>query len=262
MRRETFETPGPVRLDIRIEAGSIEVAAGATGTTEVEVEPLNKVAEELLAEVRVDQRGDDVVVETPRKTGIRLRSPEFAVRVSCPEGSSLVARTASADVTARGRLGGLEVKTASGDVQAEDVDGETRVNSASGDVEIVQARGQVVVETASGDLSIRRAHGRLTARLVSGDVRVGETSDAVQINSVSGDIHLERVAAGSVEFNSVSGDAQIAIARGVAVFMDVRSLSGDMVSELEGADEPAEGEAVIEVRGKTVSGDVRLASAA
>ena len=260
--KETFETSGPVRLDIRVEAGSIEVTAGATDTTEVEVDPLNKVAEELLADFRVELRGGELLVEAPRKTGLRLRSPEFAVRVACPEGSSLVARTASADVSSRGRLGGLEVKTASGDVEAEDVDGEARVNSASGDVEIVQARGQVVVETASGDLSIRRAHGRLTARLVSGDVTVGETSDAVQINSVSGDIRLERVAGGSVEFNSVSGDAEIAIARGAAVYMDVRSLSGDMVSELEGAGEPAEGEAVIEVRGKTVSGDVRLATAA
>jgi DUF4097 and DUF4098 domain-containing protein YvlB len=118
-----------------------------------------------------------------------------------------------------------------------------------------------VLNSASGDLSIRRAHGRLSARLVSGDCRVGESSDAVEINSVSGDIRLERVAAGFVEFNSVSGDAEIAIARGAAVYMDVRSLSGDMVSELEGGGEPAEGEAVIEVRGKTVSGDVRLASA-
>ena len=241
--KETFQTPGPVRLDVRVEAGSIEVEARATETTEVEVDPGNKLAEELLGEVRVELRGTDLVVEMPRKTGLRIRSPEFAVRVSCPEGSSLLARTASADVSARGRLGGLEVKTASGDVEAEDVDGETRVNSASGDVDIVQARGQVVVETASGDLSIRRAHGRLTARLVSGDVTVGETSDAVDINSVS-------------------GDAEIAIARGAAVYMDVRSLSGDMVSELEGSGEPSEGEAVIEVRGKTVSGDVRLASAA
>jgi DUF4097 and DUF4098 domain-containing protein YvlB len=259
--KETFESTGAVRIDVRVEAGSVEVEARGNGTTEVEVEPRDDLAESMMDDVRVAMHGGRLAVETPRKRGLRFRTPEFAVRILCPDRSSLLARTASADVAARGRLGTLEVKTASGDVEAEDVDGEARLNTASGDVTIAEARGPVVLNSASGDLSIRRAHGRLAARLVSGDVTVGESEDAVEINSVSGDIRLQRVAAGSVDFNSVSGDAEIAIARGSAVYMDVRSLSGDMVSELEGRGEPAEGEAVIEVRGKTVSGDVRLASA-
>lgn len=260
--KETFETPAPLRIDVRVEAGSIEVDARAVGTTEVEVEPLDDLAESMLADVRVQQRDAELLVETPRKRGLRLRTPEFAVRIVCPVGSMLHARSASADVTAQGRLGGLEAKTASGDVQVEHVDGEARLNSASGDVSIGEARGAVVLNSASGDLSIRRAHGRVAARLVSGDVTVGESTDEVDINSVSGDIRLQRVAGGGVQFNSVSGDAEIAIARGAAVFMDLRSLSGEMVSELEDGGEPAPGEAVIDVRGKTVSGDVRLASAA
>jgi DUF4097 and DUF4098 domain-containing protein YvlB len=259
--KETFQSTGPLRLDVRVEAGSIQVEARATEATEVEVEPRNDLAESLMGEVRVARQGGELVVEAPRKRGLRLRSPEFAVSIVCPEGSGLSARTASADVAARGRLGSLEVKTASGDVEAEEVDGEARFNTASGDVSIKDARGPVVLNSASGDLSIGRATGRLTARLVSGDVTVGESADVVEINSVSGDIRLERVAGGSVDFNSVSGDLEIAIARGSAVYMDVRSLSGDMVSELEGSGEPAAGESVIEVRGKTVSGDVRLASA-
>lgn len=258
--KKTFDSTGPIRIDVRVEAGSIEVEARATETT-VEVDPRDDLAESMMGDVRVELRGGELAVETPRKRGIRFRTPEFAVRIVCPEGSGLLARTASADVTTRGRLGSLEVKTASGDVEAEDVDGETRLNTASGDVSIDRARGPVVLNSASGDLSIRHADGRLAARLVSGDVTVGESADAVEINSVSGDIRLERVAGGSVDFNSVSGDAEITIASGAAVYMDVRSLSGDMVSELESGGEPAAGEAVIEVRGKTVSGDVRLASA-
>jgi hypothetical protein len=259
--KETFTTPGPVRLDISVEAGSIEVDARTTETTDVEVEPRDDLAESMMGDVRVAMHGGRLAVETPRKRGLRLHTPHFAVRVVCPEDSDLLARTASADVAAQGRLGRLEVKTASGDVEAEELGGEVRVNTASGDVSIRRAHAAVILNSASGDVSIGSAQGRVAARLVSGDVTVGESADAVDINSVSGDIRLERVAAGSVDFNSVSGDAEIAIARGSAVYMDVRSLSGDMVSELEGGGEPGEGEAVIEVRGKTVSGDVRLASA-
>ena len=260
--KETFQTPEPVQLDVRVEAGSIEVEARATETTEVEVEARDAAAESMLGEVRVELRGGKLEVETPKKPGLRIRTPEFAVRIVCPEGSGLSARTASADVSSTGRLGDVTVKSASGDVEIEDVDGETKLNTASGDMTVVRAGGSVVANTASGDLSIRHALGRVVARLVSGDCTVGESSDVVEINSVSGDIRLRRVAGGSVDFNSVSGDAEIAVARGAAVYMDVRSLSGDMVSELEGTDEPGAGEAVIEVRGKTVSGDVRLASAA
>ena len=57
---------------------------------------------------------------------------------------------------------------------------------------------------------------------------------------------------------SVADGKLTAIAPGAAVWLDVRSLSGDMSSDLAAGDEPREGEAVIEIRGKTVSGDVSV----
>jgi DUF4097 and DUF4098 domain-containing protein YvlB len=124
------------------------------------------------------------------------------------------------------------------------------------------AGGRVQIRTASGDLGVARAHGPVKAQSVSGDVEVGEADAAIEVQTVSGDLKVGRVAAGPLTVNAVSGDVDVAIVPGTAVWLDLRSLSGDMRSELDSGDGPADGEHVVEVRGKTVSGDVRVRRAA
>lgn len=261
--KKTFETPRTPTVDVRLAAGSIDVAAAAVDTTEIDVEPLDDKAEELMEKFVVEQRGDEIRVEAPERRGISLgRGPAFAVRVTCPTGTRLRTRTASADLSAHGRLGGLEAKTASGDLDVEDVDGDVSLNSASGDIRAGEVTGSFQTNTASGDVRVARALGNVKANAVSGDLDLGETGGKVDVNSVSGDLEIARATAGPITVNAVSGDVRLAIARGAPVWLDIRSLSGDMVSELTPSDAPGDGEGpVIEIRGKTVSGDVRIGSA-
>ncbi|MGE5690475.1 MAG: DUF4097 family beta strand repeat-containing protein [Pseudomonadota bacterium] len=255
---ERFPTPSWIVVDLKIPAGTVELEAVETIETEVEVEALNAPARERLDKLVVSLEGDHLRVEAPEKNTWVDRTPEYAVRVRCPLGSKVKLRSASTDLAARGRLGSLEVKTASGDVAAEDVDGPVRVDSASGDVRVRSAGADVELRTASGDLEVARAHGRVKAQSVSGDVEVGEAAAAVEVQTVSGDLRVERVDLGPLSVNAVSGDVDVAIAPGAAVWLDLRSLSGEMRSELDAGEAPGDGEHVVEVRGKTVSGDVRI----
>jgi hypothetical protein len=50
----------------------------------------------------------------------------------------------------------------------------------------------------------------------------------------------------------------VGIPSGVPVWTDVSTLTGSVTSNLVGAGEPAEGQPYVELRAKTVSGDVRL----
>lgn len=259
---ETFATPRGVELDLRVDAGEVEIAAGETAETRVAVTALNDAARNHLDAVRIDFDGRAVRVEA-REPRLSLgRRPEFRVEVSCPEGARLRARLASADLTARGLLGAAEIKTASGDVALGAVEGDVRVEAASGDARVEHARGSLDYRAASGDLDVRRADGPVKAHVVSGDVEIGEAAAGVTVHSVSGDLTLARASGGPVQIDSVSGDVEIRVAPGAAVWLDVRSLSGDTVSELSGDAGPADGEAVLEIRGKTVSGDVRIARSA
>lgn len=81
----------------------------------------------------------------------------------------------------------------------------------------------------------------------------------MKIHTVSGDVELE-AAGGSVVVGSVSGDVEVAALPGLVVWIDAQSVSGDMSSELEVGDEPAgQDENAIDLRVRTVSGDVRVA---
>ena len=183
-------------------------------------------------------------------------------RVRCPEGSGLSAKTKSADVAAHGVLGGLHVQTASGEVEADRVTGGISVKSASGDVSIREAGDAVNIQSASGDLDIEIVRGPINVNAVSGDVTIGEAYDNVNVNTVSGDQDHRAVMQGKVSAHTVSGDVSVAVRRGSKVFLDCNTVSGDTRSDLELSGDVPDGDGpLVEIRAKTVSGDIRITRA-
>jgi len=68
---------------------------------------------------------------------------------------------------------------------------------------------------------------------------------------------------GNVAAHSVSGDVTIGVRRGSKVYLDCNTVSGDTTSELElTTDAPAGDGPLVEIRAKTVSGDIRITRAA
>jgi DUF4097 and DUF4098 domain-containing protein YvlB len=255
--RQEFDTTTPPRLAVRIPAGRIDVVTGESRRTVVEVEALRGSDDD----VRVEQRGDEIVVETRKKLGF-FRNEEYAVQIQAPHGAQLEADTASADLRARGRVAGLGAKTASGGIEAEHVAGEARVRSASGDVVVGSVDGRADVNTASGDVELGRVGGEVSVRTASGDVRVAEAADRVSIYTASGDQEIGSAAKGSVDLRSASGDVRVGIRRGSRVHVDARSMSGETTSELElDGVEPAGDGPLVELRAVTMSGDIRIARA-
>jgi len=97
---------------------------------------------------------------------------------------------------------------------------------------------------------------------VSGDVRLGETAGPVAVKTISGDVELGAVER-EVVVSSVSGDVQVSAVPGLVLWIDAQSVSGTMSSELDLGNEPSEpGQDAVELRIRTVSGDVRVARGA
>jgi hypothetical protein len=263
--RHAFETPGPVGLRISFAAGRLDVETGPEGRTEIEVTPLNRAAQDVVEElaVRVDQAGGryDVVVEEPKKWGF-LSNAEIGVRVRCPQDTALELKTASADAVVRGPIESAHAKTASGDLSFGEVLGELVVNSQSGDVKAGDVDGDCTIKTASGDVRVHRVAGAFVANLVSGDLHLSEAQGPVTVQSVSGDQWLGSIAAGEVRLQSVSGDVRVGVRPGLRLWIDATSVSGDMSSELDPADgPPLDDSRLVELRAKTVSGDVQISRA-
>ena len=263
--QKTFEVAGPVELEIRLASGDITVDAGAEGHVEVELIAHDEESQRLVDEATVELR-EQVIVDVPNKRGFNLDQmfsrQGITCRVRCPQGSGLNAKTKSADVVARGVLGGLNIQTASGDVEADRVTGGVNVKSASGDLNLREAGDGVNVQSASGDVDIEVVRGPINVNSASGDVTIAEAYDNVNVNTVSGDQDHGAVMRGAVSAHTVSGDVSIGVRRGSKVFLDCNTVSGDTRSDLElSGDVPAGDGPLVEIRAKTVSGDIRITRA-
>ena len=277
MRSETFSTPGPVRLDLELPAGAIEIETADTDETHVELEALsdNEQVRDMVAGARIElsQRADayqvsvevrsrhGVWISFSRGPGIRVGTPEMRLRIKCPKGAALDVRTKSADLQARGDYGIVDFKTASGDMFV-DRCSDAYAKTASGDVHLDEVGGSLDMKTVSGDVHIGTVARDANVQCVSGDVHIRSTDGSVSGNTVSGDQKYDAVMRGRVELRAVSGDISVGIRRGSRVFIDANTVSGSTSSEFELSDAPsappAQDAPLVEIFAKTVSGDVRL----
>jgi DUF4097 and DUF4098 domain-containing protein YvlB len=257
VRRETFPVAGPLRVELKVPAGEVEIEAVETDEAVVELEPLGN-GEQAVEDARVELRGDELRIEVQSR---RFTSAEVRVRVTVPSGSDLSAAVASADLSAHGRLGETELKAASGDVELAHVAG-LRLKGASGDVEVGHVDGESRVQVASGDLQAGHLGGEAAISSASGDVHVVEADSGLKVQTASGDQRIGSVAQGRVELTSASGDVRVGIRRGSGVWIDARSASGEVSSDLDVGDESTGGgEPVVELRVTTMSGDVEVVRA-
>ena len=238
---ESFDVDRPLTLDARIAAGTLTIDATEATRVEVDVEPLDDAAAALLDEVRVVLRGATLAVVVPDRHVFFGDAPAFAVLIRCRAGSSAHVRSASADVTPTGALAEVDATTASGDVRLEAA-GDVKIRTASGDVEVGALERRLDVKTASGSVNAQDVHGGTKVQTASGGIRL----DGVR---------------GAVTARTVSGDVEVAVEPGLDVWLDLASVTGETTTELPAVDGPSAGAAPIEIRARTVSGEIRVTRA-
>ena len=264
-----FETHSPVNLIVEISKGDVHVQC--LGTTESVVRIEGKNADEVV----VEQRGDTLTVIEPGRGRI-FGDNALRVDIVVPDSSNPAIRTGSADIRLEGRAGHAQlrsgsgdctvdaveghllVETGSGEIKVDDVHGNLKVKSGSGDVGVGEASGASSISTGSGDVSVENAYGTTVVKTGSGDLSIEATHGDTSFSTGSGDVSIDHVHRGRVTVKGASGDVSIGIAAGIPVWTDVTTVSGTIRSDLQGAGQPQEGQDHIEVRAKTVSGDIAL----
>lgn len=269
VRTQTFDTEGPVELDVDVTAGAVEIRltdepgvsvevrrsqAGTPSWAESAAGVLNWVGEmfggqagplaastDAVQEVRIEKLGDRVVVRGP-KPPPPLRTP-LAVTVSAPTDSHVRVRTRFAGVTVRGTCGRADIGTGTGSVALDRATGTTAVRTSSGEVDIA---------TLSGPATI---HGG------SASVRLGEVTDAVLVRTTTSEIIVSEAASGSVEAISGTGDIRVGVRRGVTAEIDLSSGGGTVHSDLEVSDAPPDEPTALSIRARSGAGRVVVTSA-
>ncbi|HWA64883.1 MAG TPA: DUF4097 family beta strand repeat-containing protein [Mycobacteriales bacterium] len=242
---KTFSTTGPVRLTVRLHYGDIEVTSVDAAESTVEIAGPQRV----LDAMSIEQDGDRIAVQMQRKLfgGFSHRHGEpVRVRVTVPHRSRLELASAAGETVLDGTFDRVSAQSAAGEFRAGG--------------EIV---GDATVKTVSSHVRLAKVGGDLTAHSVSGNVIAEAVGGSVSAKSVSGHVSIGSVRDGRVDVQSVSGDVEVGIAHGTNVDVDAVTASGTLSSEvpLSGSRGAATGPTVV-VRGKTVSGDVRLFRAA
>ena len=276
----TFAVSGPLQISAELGSGEIAISAGdvTEATVRLQPEPADDPdALDLIARARVDLRGNSLRIDVPRAMGFR-RHPDVIVVAQVPVGSTVVTRSGSADVRLDGTYGDVKVTTGSGDVwvdAARDASigtgsGDVRlglvsaaaVKTGSGDIAVEHCRDDARLETASGDVRMSELGGRGRVSSASGDVELSSVEGDIHLKTASGDLTVSRASAGELQAKTATGDVAIGIASGTAALLDCSSITGQVSSELEPSDEPAEGdERRLVVRARTVSGSVAISRA-
>jgi hypothetical protein len=260
---KTFERSEPVTVAVRAGRGEVTITATDTEVVQVDVTPLDgsAAAAQAARDTHVALEGHTLVVDTPTRSGWQWRrTPNLAVTIHVPTGSSIVATVASAAVRADGRYAEARVKAASGEIWIDDVTGAATIESASGDVTAGRVGGALRIGSASGHVSVRAAIGDVAAKAASGTITIRLAGGSVSAETASGDVTIGSVRRGQAAIQTGSGDVEVGVAAGTGVWLDVSTVSGSTVNELSMGGE-AGGSAArppLRLRIRTASGDIAI----
>lgn len=298
VRKQDFECAGPIdvsveldsgRLDIQLETDAegavrpgvaVQVRADPTGQApwtagiasllswlgeQTGGAPPGELAAEAVRRTVIDFTGQRLTVRSPRD--FPLRAVPLTIQISAPSGSSITARSGSADIAVEGVADRFDASTGSGQVRAQRCTGPTDVRTGSGDVRLGSMLGRLRVRTGSGEvevISIDTAGAspeRGTVQTGSGDVRLGAVTHDVSARTGSGDLTVVDASAGGLELTTGSGQLRVGIHPGVRAELDVSSGSGHARSDLPVGGPPPEGDVPLRVRARTGSGDALVTAA-
>jgi DUF4097 and DUF4098 domain-containing protein YvlB len=274
----SFDTPTPISATIEVVSGDVRITASDRTTTLVTVEPTDAGNDEdrrAAESTRVEYAAGQLLVKQPRLRSWRPRNGggSLDVTVELPAGSSVHADGAMADFTTEGPLGETRIKTGIGRIRVDEADkltlkggiGDITVDRASGHAEITSGSGEVrvrelgstaVIKNANGDTWVGVATGDARLSAGNGDIAVDESQASVAAKSANGDVRLSDVARGAVVLETKLGDLEVGIREGTAAWLDVQARAGRVRNALEAADAPGPAAETVEVRARTVAGDV------
>jgi hypothetical protein len=292
-RKQDFECGGPINVFVELDSGRLDIQlAEGTGDSgvavQVRADPISQppwiagiagllswlseqtggaspaeLAAEAVRRTVIDFNGQRLTVRSPRD--FPLRTVPLTIQISAASGSSITARSGSADIAVDGVADRLDASTGSGQVRAQRCTGATDIRTGSGDVRLGSVLGRLRVRTGSGKVEVISTEGAVgdagTVQTGSGDVRIGAVTHDMSARTGSGDLTVIDACAGGLELTTGSGQLRVGIHPGVRAELDVSSGSGCARSELPVGGPPPEGDVPLRVRARTGSGDALVTAA-
>ncbi|WP_327235126.1 DUF4097 domain-containing protein [Streptomyces sp. NBC_01317] len=274
----SFDTPLPISVNARVDAGSIQFAAADRADTVVAVAPRDpKKDQDVRAaeQTEVSYTSGVLTVRTPKQRYPLGRTGTVDVTVELPTDSNVDMTGAWAQVLGEGRLGDVRVKTSSGDVRLETtgplhltashgsitverVEGLAEITTSSGSLRVGTVDGPAVLKNSHGTTTVGTATGELRVNGSNGDIIVERAEDSVTATTAHGTLRVAEVVRGTVQLETSYGAIEVGVREGTAAWLDVSSSSGQVRNTLTPSETPEESEDTVKVRARTRYGNVDI----
>ncbi|MFI2227036.1 DUF4097 family beta strand repeat-containing protein [Streptomyces fradiae] len=272
-----FDTPKPISVTARVEAGSIQFTAADRPDTVVEVRPRDPGKDldvRTAGQTEVVYASGALTVTAP-KPNLFGRVGVVDVTVELPAGSRVDMTGAWTQVLGEGRLGEVRVKTSAGDVRL-DTTGPLRLTAAHGSISVDRVEGPAEIATSSGSLRVgfvdgaavlKNSHGTTTVGVATGELRVsganGDISvdraeDSVTATTAHGTLRVGEVARGAVRLETSHGAIEVGVRDGTAAWLDVSSGAGQVRNALTASGAPQETDETVKVQARTKYGNIDI----
>jgi Putative adhesin len=277
----TFDSRGPISVNVEIGVGEIRMAASDRTDTVVEVRPADpsKQGDVTAAEqTMVDYSDGALRIKSAkgwRQYSFRGGAEAIHVIIELPAGSTVAGEAGVGTLHATGRFSDFRHKSGAGDIQIDEAAsvslktsaGDITVGRAAGHCDIATSSGGVrlgtidgtaVVKNSNGDTEIGDITGDLRVSAANGKVGVDRAGSTVAVKAANGDIRLGEVMRGSVVASTAYGRVDVGVRQDVAAWLDLNTAFGKVHSDLDATDRPAQGEDVVELKARTAYGDVTI----
>ncbi|WP_327294547.1 DUF4097 family beta strand repeat-containing protein [Streptomyces sp. NBC_01197] len=273
-----FDTPVPISVTARVDAGSIGFIAADRLDTLVDVQPRDpKKDRDVQAAKQTEVRYTSglLTIRTPKGRYLIGPAGTVDVTVELPTGSQVDMTGGWVQVRGEGRLGEVRVKTSAGDVRLETT-GPLHLTASHGSINVDRVEGPAEIATSSGSLRVGAVDGTAVLKNSHGTTTVGDAMGDLRVSGANGDISIERarrsvaattangtlrvaeVACGTVQLETSNGAIEIGIREGTAAWLDAGSAFGQVHNALGASDSPSESEDTVEVRARTRNGNIDI----
>ena len=271
-----FDTPEPIAVTARVEAGSIQFTASERTDTVVEVRPRDAKKDQdarTAEQTEVSFAGGALTVRTPKQRYLLGRTGTVDVTVELPAGSRIDMTGAWAQVLGEGRLGEVRLKTSSGDVRLE-ATGPLQLTASHGSITVDRVEGMAEITTSSGSMRLglvdapavlKNSHGTTTVAAAigelrvsgaNGDIDIARAESSVTATTAHGTLRVAEVARGTVQLETSYGAIEVGVREGTAAWLDVSAGSGQVRNTLTASQSPDQSEETGNIRARTRHGNI------
>lgn len=198
-----------------------------------------------LVQVEITERGTRAEARTRYPAGDEMRrnnrrnvNVSVAFNVAAPEGTRIIVKSISGNISVRDIMGGLTLETISGTVRIINAGRMVNGRSISGDIELADTKVEGALEagTISGTVRLRKLTARsLALNSVSGNVEMDDvTAERIGAQVISGNITFagDLQPNGRYELTSHSGNIRMAIPAGTGFQVEASSFSGSINTDI------------------------------